>query len=95
MKIRHKDLGIELEVELPRAFVTNNDSTPFYKTKGGSFISHNDPEWERVAQKEWINVTNHYKTIPIRLGDDEHIVYKPKGHSGPCLVILKAIEKEW
>ena len=58
MKIRHKKLGVELEVDLPRVFIDKNvDEDAYYKTKGGSYISHADIEWEVVREK-WDDVTD-------------------------------------
>lgn len=60
MKIKHKKLGVELEVEMPRMFATfgrHQNEGPYYKTVGGSFIAHGDTEWE-VVQEKWEDVTS-------------------------------------
>ena len=98
MKVRHKKLGVELEI--------NNVGTVYYITKGGSCIHRDDLEWEFVKDEEWEDVTGAYSVVDETDGgcvaSDGHYVVLTKTcdfhkgmrlrkidgmHNGPAFII--------
>lgn len=93
MKIKHKKLGVELEIKLPRAYLDMCGGHPFYKTEGGSFISHSDYDWELVKEEEWEDVTINFKGLSgaktIHLDHNERFLYIDCIHNGPYFIIQR------
>lgn len=54
MKVRHKELMVELEVRREKVTLLHVGGN-FYETVGGSFIAHHDPAWELV--RGWEDIT--------------------------------------
>lgn len=97
MKIRHKTLGVEFEVLEERITLLHVGGN-FYETMGGSFISHRDPDWEKV--EEWEDVTKSvlFTDTPVGFGAltidgvhltrDHYRLRKIDGiHTGPAFII--------
>jgi hypothetical protein len=56
MKLKHKQLGIELPIASDFVRIPGRAGI-YYRTTGDSFIAHNDTAWEVVKEEVWTDVT--------------------------------------
>lgn len=99
MKIRHKELGVELEVDGRQPFPA------FYVTSGGSLINRQDNDWVLVKEEAWEDITGECEWTEIAYSEFymkapngeriEHISFRDKYrlrkidglHNGPAFIV--------
>lgn len=67
MKLKHKQLGIELPIASDFVRIPGRAGA-YYHTTGDSFIAHNDTAWEVVKEEVWEDVTSEYMTNGLVIG---------------------------